>query len=212
MSTPAKLTRALLAACLTLAGTCVCANQAQPRLASSVEITILSSNLADGATVGEWGFSALARTGDACVLFDAGRHPDTVIRNVRALGVDLSCVTDLVLSHFHFDHTTGVLPLLEQMQAQHGSAFRRIHVAEGFFLPRRLPDQTAEWNGMIAAKDELERRGVEIIEHGTAAEILPGIWVTGPVIRTHAEKTYPKAIRMYLDGDWVEDYVPDSQG
>ena len=72
----------------------------------------------------------------------------------------------------------------------------RIHVAEGFFLPRRLPDQTAEWNGMIAAKDELERRGVEIIEHGTAAEILPGIWVTGPVIRTPLHELETRARRL----------------
>ena len=71
-----------------------------------VSVTILSSNLANGATIGEWGLSALVQADGQCLLFDAGRHPDTVLRNAEVLGVDLSCVTDVVLSHFHFDHTT----------------------------------------------------------------------------------------------------------
>ena len=81
--------------------------------AESVTVTILSSNLANGATVGEWGFSALVEVDGRCILFDAGRYPDTVLRNAKVLDVDLSCATDVVLSHFHFDHTTGLLPILE---------------------------------------------------------------------------------------------------
>ena len=69
-------------------------------VADTVSVTILSSNLADGATVGEWGFSALAEVDGMCVLFDAGRYPDTVLRNAEALEVDLSCVTDVVLTDF----------------------------------------------------------------------------------------------------------------
>ncbi len=83
-----------------------------PNEANNVTVTILSSNLANGGTVGEWGLSALVQADGQCVLFDAGRYPDTVLRNAEVLGVDLSCVTDVVLSHFHFDHNTGLLPLL----------------------------------------------------------------------------------------------------
>ena len=133
------------------AGICHTAWAKQPNVAESVEVTILSSNLASGATVGEWGFSALVVVDGHCVLFDAGRYPDTVLRNARALDVDLSCVTDVVLSHFHFDHTAGLLPLLETLRDKNPEAMRRIHVAEGFFLSRRFKNDQAEkeWNQMI---------------------------------------------------------------
>lgn len=48
--------------------------------ADAVTVTILSSNLADGSTIGEWGFSALVEVDGRCVLFDAGRYPETVLR------------------------------------------------------------------------------------------------------------------------------------
>ena len=123
-------------------------------LADDVDVTILSSNLANGATVGEWGFSVLVKVDGHCVLFDAGRYPDTVIRNTEVLDIDLSCVTDVVLSHFHFDHTTGLLPLLYHLREQNPQALRRLHVAEVFFLSRRMPAHSldAESIQMIAIK------------------------------------------------------------
>ena len=187
---------------------------AEAATAEAVAVTILSSNLADGATVGEWGFSALVEVDSRCVLFDAGRHPDTVLRNAKALGVDLSCVTDVVLSHFHFDHTTGLVPLLQELRTQSPDAMRRIHVAKGFFLSRRVPGATGneERNEMIAMRATLEADGAEFVVHTEPTEILPAIWVTGPVERRHAEKNYPEWIRVNIEGEWVEDHVPDSQG
>ena len=181
--------------------------------AHDVTVTILSSNLADGATVGEWGLSAFVEVDGQCVLFDAGRYPDTVLRNVAVLGIDLTCVTDVVLSHFHFDHNTGLLPVLRDLRAKNPTAIQRVHVAEGFFLPRRRPqgDGFVDWNQMIAARDTLEAAGVEIVEHREPTEILPSVWVTGPVERVHNEQQYGGA-RMLLDGEWVQDYVPESQG
>ena len=182
--------------------------------ADAVTVTILSSNLADVATIGEWGFSALVEVDGRCVLFDAGRYPDTVLRNARTLGIDLSCVSDVVLSHFHFDHTTGLMPLLRALRSQNPEAIRRVHVARGFFLPRREPRTTGdtEINQMIALRDTLEAAGVEFIEHDGPSEILPAVWVTGPVERQHPEKNYGTSVRVQINGEWVEDFVPDSQG
>jgi 7,8-dihydropterin-6-yl-methyl-4-(beta-D-ribofuranosyl)aminobenzene 5'-phosphate synthase len=183
-------------------------------VAESVTVTILSSNLANGATVGEWGFSALVEVDGRCVLFDAGRYPDTVLRNAKALGVDLSCVTDVVLSHFHFDHTDGLVPLLHDLRSKSADAMQRIHVAEGFFRPRRMAGRHAdeEFNGMIATRDILEAAGVEFKIYSQATEILPAVWVTGPIERRHVEKTYPTHINVKIDDHWIEDFVPDSQG
>lgn len=182
--------------------------------AEAVSVTILSSNLANGATVGEWGLSALVEADGQCVLFDAGRYPDTVLRNAEALNVDLTCVTDVVLSHFHFDHTTGLLPIVRNLRTQGQESVLRVHVATGFFLPRRMPGSTgdAEWNQMIATRDSLEAAGVRFVEHDGPAEILPSVWVTGPISRPHPEKNYPSTIDVRVEGQWVEDYVPDSQG
>lgn len=182
--------------------------------AQAITVTILSSNLADGAAVGEWGFSALVEVDDRCVLFDAGRHPDTVLRNAEALGVDLSCATDVVLSHFHFDHTSGLVPLLEDLRTKNPDAMRRIHVAKGLFLPRRVPGVSGdrERNEMIAMRETLEASGVSFIEYSQPTEISPAVWVTGPVERRHPEKNYPRDVRVNIDGEWVEDVVPDSQG
>jgi 7,8-dihydropterin-6-yl-methyl-4-(beta-D-ribofuranosyl)aminobenzene 5'-phosphate synthase len=181
--------------------------------AEAVNVTILSSNLANGATIGEWGLSALVEVDEHCVLFDAGRYPDTVIRNAKVLNVDLDCVTDVVLSHFHFDHTTGLMPLVQWLRKKNPQAIRRVHVASGFFLPRRIPSTSGEeeWNQMIALRQDFEAIGVEFVEHSKPAEIFPGVWVTGPIARPYPEKNYPSRIKVKLDNAWVTDHVPDSQ-
>lgn len=201
---------ALIAAPAAEAATPASANE---NIATEVQVTVLSSNLANGATVGEWGLSALVEADGNCILFDAGRFPDTVIKNAEALDVDLSCVTDVVFSHFHFDHTTGLLPLIENLRSKNPEAIRRVHVAEGFFAPRRrtTANSDAERNQMIALRQSIENEGVEFVVHSEAAEIFPAVWISGPVERPYPEKNYGSTTQVSLNGDWIEDYVPESQ-
>ena len=187
----------------------------QTTSAGSVEITILSSNLANGPTIGEWGFSALVRADDRCVLFDTGFHPDTVLRNSRALDVDLSCVTDVVLSHWHSDHMGGLVTLFEDTRTRNPTALQQIHVAKGFFQSRRsaMKPDSGELNQMIEIRQRLEAEGVAIKVHSQAHEIVPSVWVTGPIERRNEEKNYPSHLQVKnADGSWTIDVVPESQG
>jgi 7,8-dihydropterin-6-yl-methyl-4-(beta-D-ribofuranosyl)aminobenzene 5'-phosphate synthase len=63
----------------------------------------------------EHGFSALVtvRRGDTTtsVLFDTGLSPDAMVTNADRLGLDLSGVHAVVLSHGHFDHVGGLAGL-----------------------------------------------------------------------------------------------------
>ncbi len=212
-----KAARITAVACVVfavVAGSHSHADNVQSAVAQEVSVTILSSNLANGATIGEWGFSSLVEVDGRCVLFDAGWHEDTVLRNVEVLNVDLTCVTDVVLSHFHDDHTAGLIPVIESTRAKNPAAMQRVHVAEGMFLPRRRPGRSGfvASNNMSARRAELEAIGVEFIVHSTPAEILPGVWVTGPVARKHPEKNYSATTQIQIEGKWVEEYVPESQG
>jgi len=195
-------------------------------LASEVQVTILSSNLANGPTIGEWGFSALVEADGRCILFDAGRYPDTVIKNAEVLNIDLSCVTDVVLSHFHFDHNSGLLPLIKTLHDETSAAIRRVHVAEGFFSSRRptmkpgtfptCMDGEQECNLMIALRADIEGEGVEFVVHSEATEIFPSVWISGPVKRRHPEMNYPTGasgskLEVRVAGDWVDDSIPESQ-
>src|ERR1700733_12515047 len=172
----------------------------------ALKITILSTMLADDG-IGEWGFSALVEADGRKILFDTGARPNTVLENAKELKIDLSDVQDVVLSHFHDDHTTGLMTLRKELSKKNPAALSRVHVAKGIFLERRGKDR----NPMIAVKKEYEAAGGKFIEHDKVDEIFPGVWLTGPVPRVYPEKNYPAGIEVNEDGKWVEDNVPDDQ-
>src|SRR5512144_2881397 len=100
---------------------------------STVRVTILSTMLAEGlkekTLIGEWGFSAVVEANGRRVLFDTGGAPETVLRNAESLGIDLSSITDVVLSHFHWDHTGGLVTLRRELSRKNPAALSRAHVA-----------------------------------------------------------------------------------
>ena len=181
----------------------------QPAAKSLVElhalkVTILSTMLADQG-LGEWGFSALVEADGRKILFDTGARPRTVLENAKELKIDLSDVQDVVLSHFHDDHTTGLMTLRREFAKANPAAFSRVHIGPGIFLERRGKDH----NPMIAMKAEYEATGGKFIGHDKPDEIVPGVWLTGPVPRAYPEKNYPAGIEVQKDGAWVEDNLPE---
>ena len=100
-------------------------------------ITVLATNIADYGGLGEWSFAALFESQQDAVLFDTGFKQDTVLHNVLHLGVDLSRVEKVVLSHFHSDHTGGLLLLREHFRGANENALSKVYVASGFFDQRK---------------------------------------------------------------------------
>src|SRR5690349_23008328 len=76
-------------------------------------ITILYDAFSDSKEITkDWGFSALIEHDGKRILFDTGNDAATFEHNVKALGVDLSMLDFVVISHRHADHTTGLKYLL----------------------------------------------------------------------------------------------------
>jgi len=79
-----------------------------------MQLIILYDNVARPPLREGWGFSALIKLQDRKILFDAGADRLLLEHNVEELGIDLSEITDVFLSHPHCDHVGGLSYVLER--------------------------------------------------------------------------------------------------
>jgi 7,8-dihydropterin-6-yl-methyl-4-(beta-D-ribofuranosyl)aminobenzene 5'-phosphate synthase len=175
----------------------------------ALEVVVLSTMLTDRAGVGEWGFSALAEADGHRILFDTGARPQTVLQNARELKIDLSDITDVILSHDHGDHVGGLVTLRRELAKQRPDALKRAYVGAGIFLSRPGADGR-ETNDALLLKKEYEDLGGSFVVVDRPIEVFPGAWLTGPVPRTYPERNWSlKRVIRQDDGRTVEDNVPE---
>ena len=159
--------------------------------AKAVKVTVLSTMLAGnpGGGIGEWGFAALLEVDGRRLLVDTGARQDTLLRNASELGIDLSDVTDIILTHNHSDHTGGLITLRRELAKKNPRAVARAHVGKGIFLPRPNANGS-EGNGLLPLKAPFEALGGVFVEHADAVELFPSVWLTGPVPRPYPERNW----------------------
>lgn len=81
--------------------------------ATQARITVLFDAMSsDPKLVKDWGYAALVEHNGRRILFDTGNNGETLAHNARALGVDLSRLDMVVMSHRHGDHMGGMAHLL----------------------------------------------------------------------------------------------------
>jgi 7,8-dihydropterin-6-yl-methyl-4-(beta-D-ribofuranosyl)aminobenzene 5'-phosphate synthase len=174
----------------------------------SVDVVVLSTMLADSAGVGEWGFAALVEADGRRVLFDTGARPETVLKNARELGIDLSGVEEVVLSHHHGDHTGGLVTLRRELARRNPKALSLAYVGDGIFLSRPGA-RGEETNETFAYRKEYEALGGSFRVIDRPTQLFPGAWLTGPVPRAHPERNWSLRRSIVRDGQKVEDNVPE---
>jgi 7,8-dihydropterin-6-yl-methyl-4-(beta-D-ribofuranosyl)aminobenzene 5'-phosphate synthase len=181
----------------------------EPARVQALKITVLSTMLAERAALGEWGFAALVEVDGRRILFDTGNRPDTVLQNAASLGIDLAGVEDVVLSHSHADHTGGLVKLRQELMKKNPNALLRAHVLPQIFWPRIALD-AGHVAPMGDTKQAYEAAGGKFVIHERAEELLPGVWLSGPVPRPFDEKNYPPGIAVQNPaGERTEDNVPE---
>ncbi len=83
-----------------------------------LQITTLSENTAGlNDLLGERGLSILVETDEAKILFDTGRSI-SASHNADIMGIVLSQIDKIVLSHGHVDHTGGLRQVLRRMRKE----------------------------------------------------------------------------------------------
>ena len=186
-------------------------------LNASYEITVLATNISNYGGFGEWSFSALYESETESVLFDTGFHEDTVLHNAKILGKDLSKVEKVILSHFHSDHTGGLLKLRKTYKELNNKAFTKVYVARGFFNQRFAPDGSKVGPGNYADsikwKKDAENLGINFIILDSHYEVSKNIFATGTVERIVEKYNGPEGlvVKDVKSNKFVPDIILDDQ-
>jgi 7,8-dihydropterin-6-yl-methyl-4-(beta-D-ribofuranosyl)aminobenzene 5'-phosphate synthase len=178
--------------------------------AHALKVTVLVTNLGGDPYEGdgEWGYSALVEVDGHKILYDTGLSADLVLRNAKALKIDLSGVEDVVLSHNHYDHVGGLMSLRRELSKINPRAMSRVHVGAGIFEPR-WSESGEDHNGLRLIRAEYLATGGAFVVHDKPTELFPGVWLTGPVPRTNDEKNWTPGLSLDTPQGRREDNVPE---
>lgn len=180
------------------------------------KITVLSDTVPGRRTVGEWGFAALIEITSGGVskrfLFDTGGNPDTVLVNARTLNLNICNITDVILSHNHDDHTTGLDTLRSSCRVTNPDAFKNAYGGgEEIFWPRISGGTNV--NYMVGEKARFLALGGNFVLNSQPTPQflgLAGVWLSGKIARNHDEKTYPGTPNIQdPDGKLSPDVIPE---
>ncbi len=131
--------------------------------------------------------SLVIRTGDRTILVDAGmgdRWPEKLRRiyDIQAgkddgPGLDPASVTDVVLTHLHFDHARGLFRARTGDESAVDLRYpeARVHVQTANYETAKAPN-ARERASYIAEDTKLLGRARLVLTSGSQ-EILPGVWV-----------------------------------
>ena len=166
--------------------------------------------------IAEHGYSLLfnvhKRGSVKTILYDAGLSPDIITHNLAVLGIKLTDLDTIVLSHGHADHHGGLFGIVHSLGKKnlpfvlHPDAWknRKIRFPSGSEMHMPPPDRRA-----------LEKNDVRIIDSRAPSLLLSDqALVTGQVERvTDYEKGLPLQYEEKDDDSWEPDpWTWDDQG
>lgn len=105
-----------------------------------------------------WGYSCLIRGTQKTILFDTGGDGRILLGNMKKMGIDLSMLDMIFLSHKHWDHAGGLKSVLEANNSP------------SVFVPASCPD---------AFKEEVSVGGGRVVEVDRPQALCSRVWSAG---------------------------------
>lgn len=163
--------------------------------------TLVENRSARAGLCAEHGLSVLVENGEDRLLFDTGQS-GCFLENARALGIDLSGIGKVVLSHGHYDHAGGVLHLCDVTRPvvyAHPEIFRKRYAGKGGHL-RHIG---------IEERSAYEEKGVRFVLGDTPREVIAGVYTTGFEEMVTGFEAVDKGFVYRTPTGYADDDVPD---
>jgi len=167
------------------------------------KVTILYDAFGESKTLTkDWGFSAMVEHDGKRILFDTGNDAGNFEHNVKALGVDLTKLDFVVISHRHADHATGLRYVLNvnpnvtvYVPADGGNGFGGAPFPKAFLRADDSLPATMRYFGGTQPEHftwgKLYDTGNFVLVNQTA-EVMPGIFLVRTVSQKEGTKELPE--------------------
>ncbi|MEM0061506.1 MAG: MBL fold metallo-hydrolase [Fervidicoccaceae archaeon] len=142
------------------------------------------------------------------ILVDTGWNGEALLFNMKMLEIDPKSIDAIVITHGHWDHTGGLLKVLEKAEGKqipivmHPLALKTSFISEPFIRPV----------GILSFSEigELKRLGGYPILSRDPVEIAPGILTTGEIERRNDFETVEEPY-MFVgkEGELERDIISD---
>jgi 7,8-dihydropterin-6-yl-methyl-4-(beta-D-ribofuranosyl)aminobenzene 5'-phosphate synthase len=174
------------------------------------KITVLCENsviVPAPPLIGEHGFACLIESEDA-TLFDTGQGFG-IVNNMQKMGKQFDAIRQVVLSHGHFDHTGGLLTVLQNRKEK-----TPVYVHPDAFNDKKavipLPQNTIEMPiGMRASKEEFEQAGADFKFIKGFVKITDSLSALSDVKRPSDWKTWDVRLKQKINGEIKDDPFTD---
>jgi len=168
------------------------------RITTLVENTVGKPDL-----LAEFGLSILLETEDEAILFDTGQGC-VLLHNAAKLGIDLSRINKIVLSHGHNDHTGGLADVLKATGGAH------VYGHPNIFNDKYAKDKCQQIPiGIPYTREALELRGAKLHLSKDPIQVAEGVQTTGEVKRQTDFETLNDRLCAMRDGTLVKDDLQD---
>lgn len=167
-----------------------------------MKLTVLVDNntYIDQYYHGEPAASFYIETEGAAVLFDTG-YSDIFISNAQKMGIDLSAVTHIVLSHGHDDHTRGLKFLKDTMDLSE----KKLIAHPECFLPKYNGDL---YIGSPFSEKEISEFTSYVPCKGVY-EVTDNLIFLGEIPRANSYENQKAVGTFVQDGELKDDYLMD---
>jgi 7,8-dihydropterin-6-yl-methyl-4-(beta-D-ribofuranosyl)aminobenzene 5'-phosphate synthase len=180
----------------------------------TVKITVLSENTSgtEEGLLAEHGLTLYIEKDSQHILFDTGQNSPVLVNNALRLGIDLTQIDAIVISHGHSDHAGGLGTVLGLNKRE-----IPVHVHPLIFEDKYALDRKDDGSSILRdigvrfTRGYLESFGARFETSTEAHEIFPDVLLTGQIPRvTPFEEISPTtSLRVRRDGELISDHVLD---
>jgi 7,8-dihydropterin-6-yl-methyl-4-(beta-D-ribofuranosyl)aminobenzene 5'-phosphate synthase len=170
-----------------------------------IRITTLSENTANRGFLAEWGLSILIEVDGLRILMDTGLS-FSAVHNAQLMGIDLSTIDRIVLSHGHTDHTGGLREVLRRRGEVEVIAHPDAWASK---YTRRDGQEEEQYIGIPFSREELESRGAHFNLVRKPVCISDNVMTTGEIPMLSGYEEIEDNLLVKGDGALQQDPLAD---
>ena len=169
-----------------------------------IQITTLSENTANYGFLAEWGLSILIEVDETKILLDTGLS-FSAVHNAQLLGIDLSTIDRIMISHGHADHTGGLREVLRRT----GEIVVIAHPDMWAFKYARRDQEEEQYVGIRFCREEMESLGARFDLGRQPVHITDRVMTTGEIPMTSGYEEIDKNLFVKEGGMLQPDNLDD---